>query len=127
MARKESLLYNILPAGTSLSASFNSAATVIRFSDNISYQINTLTSDSIGYFEVQVSNDYSVGPDNTVVNAGTWDTLTLSAVPIVAAANDVIGISLNQVPYLAIRLKYNATTPGTGTCEAFITSKNLSS
>ena len=125
MARKDTLLFKVLPAGTSLSASFTGPATTIRYGDNVSYQIDVFTTNSIGTFSVQVSNDYSVGPDNTVVNPGTWNTLTLSGTPTVAGANDIISISLNQLPYFAIRLAYTSSVAGTGTCFAYITSKQI--
>jgi hypothetical protein len=126
MSRKDTLLYNVLPAGTSLSASFKSPATVIRYTDNVSYQIAVTTTDSAGTFSVQVSDDYAVSPDNSsITNAGTWDTLTLSGVPTVSSASDIITISLNQLPFFAIRLVYTSTTAGTGTCQAYITSKQL--
>lgn len=124
MARKDTLLHELL-VDQSLSSSFNSPATVIRYGDNISYQIDITTTNSIGTFSVQVSNDYAVGPDNTITNAGTWNTLTLSGTPTVDATNDIISISLNQVPYFAIRLAYTSSTAGTGTCNAWITSKQV--
>lgn len=124
MSRKNTLNYPVLTA-QSLAASFTSPATFIRNTDNVSYQINVTTSNSVGSFSVQVSDDYSVGPDNTVVNPGTWITLTLSGTPTVASANDLIGISLNQLPYDSIRLAYTSTTAGTGTANAIITSKQI--
>jgi hypothetical protein len=126
MARKDTLLYNVLPAGTSLSASFFSPATVIRYGDNVSYSLAVFTTNSIGTFSVQVSDDYAVSPDNSsIINPGTWITLTLSGIPSVASANDQIGIALNQVPYFAIRLAYTSTTAGTGTVTAYITDKQV--
>lgn len=124
LSRKNTLKFTVLSA-QSLAASFNSAATFIRNTDNVSYQINVTTSNSTGTFSVQVSDDYAVGPDGDITNAGTWVTLTLSGTPTVAAANDTIGISLNQLPYDAIRLVYTAGTAGTGTCSAIITTKQL--
>lgn len=125
MARKDTLLYNILPSLTSLVASFDSPATVIRYGDNVSYQINVTTTNSVGFFDVQVSDDYAVGPDNTITNPGTWNTLTLSGIPTVSGANDIISISLNQLPYFAIRLAYTSSVAGTGTTTAYITSKQV--
>lgn len=124
MSRKNTLNYKLL-TNQSLASSFTSPATFVRNTDNISYQIDVTTSDSVGTFTVQVSDNYAVGPDAIVTNPGTWLNLTLSGVPTVAAANDVIGISLNQLPYDAIRLVYTAGTAGTGTCSAIITSKQI--
>lgn len=124
MSRKNTLKYQLL-TDQSLSASFISPVTFVRNTDNISYQIDVTTSDSIGTFSIEVSDNYAVGPDNTVTNPGTWIPLTLSGVPVVNAANDIIGISLNQLPYDAIRLVYTSSTPGTGTCSAIITTKTV--
>ncbi len=124
MSRKDTLLFELLN-GQSLSTSFVSAPTVIRFTDNVSYQINVTTSNSTGSFAVQVSDDYAVGPGNVVSNPGTWNTLVLSGSPTVAGANDIISISLNQLPFFAIRLAYTSTIAGTGTATAYISSKMI--
>lgn len=124
MSRKNTNVFELLVAH-SLSASFNSAATVILNTDNVSYQINVTTSNSTGTFAVQVSNDFAVTEGGTISNAGTWDDLSLSGVPTVAAANDTIGISLNQLPFKAIRLAYTAGTAGTGVCNAYLVSKQI--
>lgn len=125
MSRKNTLKYTLFTTPQSLSASFVSPVTFIRNTDNVSYQIDVTTTNDSGTFTVQVSDDYSVGPDNAVTNPGTWVSLTLSGVPVVAGANDIIGISLNQLPYDAIRLSYTSTVSGTGTCTAIITSKQI--
>lgn len=131
MARKNVLVYNLTPTPLSLSTSFVTAPTVVRYLDNCSYQINVVTTNSTGTFQVQVSNDYYVneGNDDVVMNPGTWVPLTLSGgtngMPFVAAANDQIVISLNQLPYYAIRLAYTSTIAGTGTASIYITDKQV--
>ena len=124
MARKNTLKYQLL-TDQSLSGNFISPVTFIRNTDNVSYQINIDTIDSIGSFFVEVSDDYAVNEANSVTNPGQWVRLTLSGDPFVNAADDIIGISLNQLPYDAIRLVYESSTPGTGTCSAIITSKQI--
>lgn len=127
MSRKNTLV-TTLATNQSLSSSFNTAPTVVRYMDNCSYQINVTTTNSVGTFAVQVSNDYYVneGNDSVVVNPGNWTSLTLAGgVPFVAAANDTIVINLNQLPFYAVRLAYTATTAGTGTCSIFITDKQI--
>lgn len=126
MSRKNTLKYDLYPTTPqSMSANFTSPVTFIRNTDNVSYQIDITTTDSTGTFTVQVSDNYALGPDNTVTNAGTWVTLTLSGSPTASAANDTIGISLNQLPYNAIRFVYTSSVAGTGTLTASITSKQL--
>jgi hypothetical protein len=110
----------------SLAESFTSKPTVITYGDNVSYQINVTTSDSIGTIAIQGSNDYSPNtPDDPVTNAGNWASLNLSGTPQIDAANDTILLNLNQVPYKALRLVYTADTAGTGTCDIYVGFKDL--
>lgn len=126
MSRKNSLVTQLLPINQSLSASFTSAPTVIRELDNCSYQINISTVDSTGTFNIQSSDDYHVSePGNVVTNPGTWVNLPLSNAIVAAGANDTILVSLNQLPFYAVRVSYTSTIAGTGTCNIFITDKML--
>jgi len=127
MARKNTLVTQIA-ANQSLSSSFISAPTVVRYLDNCSYQININTTNSTGTFAVQVSNDYYVneGNDSVVVNPGNWTSLTLAGgTPFANAANDTIVINLNQLPFYAVRIAYTSTIAGTGTCSIYITDKQI--
>lgn len=124
MSRKAQLNY-VLEENKSLSSSFVTNPTVVTFLDNLSYQINVTTSDSQGVFVVQASNDYDVGLPAGIENLGQWFDLVLSGVPTVNLANDTIAISMNQVPFKAVRLSYTANTPGTGVCKIIIQDKML--
>lgn len=125
MARKDVLVHQLASA-QSLAASFNSDPTVISYSDNIGYQINVTTTNSVGIFTVQASLDYAKSITGAVLNSGTWVDLTLAGgVPSVAAANDQIIISLNQLPFVAVRLKYTSSVAGTGTAGLYIVSKQV--
>jgi len=93
-----------IATGQSLAASFDSAATTVPFQDNLSYQINITTSNSIGEFNLQGSND-------GINYANTNNTIS------VLGANDVGIISINQWPYKYVRLSYTSSTAGTGTCD----------
>lgn len=111
----------------SMAATFTSPVTVVSTQDNVSYQIDIRTTDSIGTFKIQASNDYSLIPGTTqVANSGHWVDLTLGGgTPSAAAANDDINISLNQVPFAALRLVYTSGTAGTGHCDVWVSSKRL--
>lgn len=125
MARKNVLNYEVL-VNQSLSTSFTSPPTLIKFLDSCSYQINVTTTDSIGTFAVQVSNDYEVQEvTNIVINPGNWTSLTLSGTPSVAAANDTIVIDMQLMPYYAMRLAYTSGTAGTGICSIYTNDKML--
>lgn len=114
-----------LAINQSLTASFTTVPTMIDFLDNVGYQINVATTNSTGSFAVQVSLDYQSGLALENANAGNWTNLPLSGTPTVVAANDIISINLNQVPFKAIRLAYTAGTPGTGTANIYIMSKEV--
>lgn len=124
MSRKNTLEPVRLSTAQSLAANFNSAATLINYLDNVAYQINVTTTNSTGTVVVEVSSDYV--PTNDPLhkaNSGIWAALTLDGTPTVAAANDSIVISLNQLPYKAIRLAYSSSIAGTGTADIYITAK----
>lgn len=126
MARKDTVRTELL-VQQSLSASFTSPITIIRNLDNCSYQMNITTTNSIGTFQVQASNDYDTySPTNEVTNTGNWIPLTLGGgVPFVNAANDNIIIDLNQLPYNAIRISYTSTTAGTGHLDLWLVCKQV--
>lgn len=126
MSVKNILSYPIA-TNQSLTTTFTTKPTVINWLDNISYQITITTTNSIGTFTLQASTDYEINqPGTGVLNAGTWSDLTLGGgAPFANAANDDIIIDLNQVPFRAIRIKYTASTPGTGTCTILFMGKRL--
>lgn len=127
MARKNVALKQIESA-KSLAADFTTEATVIQWLDNVAYQINVTTTNSVGSFIVQASLDY-IPSDNPMIdgmaNSGNWVDLNLTATPVVNAANDSILIDLNQLPYKAIRLKYVKDTAGTGHCDIFVNARQM--
>lgn len=126
MARKNIVQYPI-ESSKSLAASFTSNPTVINYLDNIGYQIKITTTNSQGTFEIQASCDYKINqPGTQAENPGTWTTLTLGGgTPSVNAADDTIIIDINQCPFAALRVKYNSTVAGTGTCDITLFSKQL--
>jgi hypothetical protein len=92
-----------IASSQSLAANFNTASTTVPFQDNLSYHINITTTNSIGTFNLQ-------GSDDNVNFADTGNTIAVNA------ANDTGLISINQWPFKYIRLRYTASTAGTGTC-----------
>lgn len=127
MSRKLTLVHTLI-SDQSLSAGFTTPPTVVRYLDNCSYQIIVTTTDSVGTFAVQASNDYYVneGNSNVVQNPGTWNDLTLAGgTPFVNHTNDTIMVNLNQLPFYAIRLIYRSTTAGTGTCSIYVVDKTV--
>jgi hypothetical protein len=126
MSRKNVVVYTLVE-NQSLAASFNSPVTFIKYLDNASYQINITTTNSIGTFAVQVSNDYEVSEvTGAVSNPGNWVSLDLAGgVPFANAANDDIVINLTLLAFKAMRLAYTSTVAGTGTCDITLTAKQI--
>lgn len=131
MARKNVLNYKVA-VDQSLTANFTSNPTVIKWLDNASYQLVVTTTDSVGTFAIQGSNNYAISePGTLVVDPGNWDDIPLEAAPgsatapSVSAANDTILIDLNQLPFSAVRVIYTSTTPGTGTVTIILNAKQL--
>jgi len=122
--RKLVLAPQKIATSQSLAANFTSVPTVIDFQDNVAYQINVTTSNSVGTFAVQASLDYQPANGFVPAVAGTWIPLTLGGgVPTIAAADNQIMIYLNQLPYRALRLSYTSSVAGTGTADIYIMSK----
>lgn len=126
MARKNVLTPQEISINQTMAASFTSPATMVPYMDNVAYQINITTTNSVGTFAIQGSLDYNKDPTTGVVtNPGNWITLTLSGTPAAAGANDQILISLNQVPFNAMRVAYTSTTAGTGACNIYVMLKQV--
>lgn len=125
MARKNVVAPVVVESAKSLATSFNSAATIIDFMDNIAYQINVTTTNSVGTFVVQASLDYMIGNSLEDGATGNWVDLDLSTTLAVNAANISIMANLNQLPFRAVRLKYTSSVAGTGTCNIIIMQKTV--
>lgn len=124
--RKNTLVHQIA-TNQSLSSDFTTSPTVIRYLDNCSYQILITTTDSIGTFSIQGSNNYQENL-GAVSSNGNWVDLTLGGgTPFVNAADDDIMIDLNQLPFNAIRIAYTSGTAGTGTCNIYLACKAVGS
>lgn len=125
MARKDTLQAKISTA-QSLSATFTSPVTLIKNTDNVSYQINATTADAVGTFKVQGSDDYRAEePMNAVLSSGSWADIPLGGDALsLASANDTLIISMNQLPFQAVRIVYTRSS-GTGSCDIWISTKQL--
>lgn len=125
MARKNVVVHQLEQA-KSLATSFTTEPTLVKYLDNVAYQINVTTSDSTGSFSVEASVDYAISePTNLVTNPGNWVALPLGGTPSVAGANDSILVNLNQLPFNAVRVTYTPTVAGTGTCDVIIQCRQL--
>lgn len=88
----------------------------------ISYSITWSGSSPSGTVTVQVSNDYSINAAGTVLNAGTWNTLPMSATGTVSGNTGNGFADIDTLGGYAIRLVYTPVS-GTGTMNAIVTGK----
>jgi hypothetical protein len=117
------------PAGSAdMSANITSAPTVIQTLSMISYQIVWSGTSPVGAVSVQVSNSYSLNPDGSVQNTGSWDTIdflyngaVVSSVPVTGNSGSGF-LDIDASGAYAMRLVYTATS-GTGTMQAVVNAK----
>lgn len=105
-------------ASLNMGADITTDVTNVQFSDNLGIQVSWTGTAPVGEIFIQTSNDY------TALNAGTWSDLDFG-VPITVTGNSGNHvISINQVPFVAIRLFYDRTS-GTGTMTASLVMKTV--
>ncbi len=113
--------YSVITDGD-MSASITSDVTLVQKISMISYSISWAGTAPIGVITVQASNDYSVNPDGSVRNAGTWNTLTLSGTAAVSGGTGNGFIDIDSLAAYAVRLVYTRAS-GTGTLQAIVAGK----
>lgn len=119
----------VITAGDMSAASITSTPTILRSLTKVSYSASWTGSTPIGTLAVQCSNDYALGANGVVSNAGTWNTMTLNlaGVPVTSVpvtgntGNGLIDLSGGTAAY-ATRLVYTKTS-GTGTLNATFVGK----
>lgn len=100
-----------------------SQPTIITNLSKVSYDVSWSGGSSpIGTLQVQVSNTYSQDASGAQLNAGNWNTLTLSSAPTVSGNSGNGFIEIDSLSSYAIRLVY-VPTSGSGTLNATVTCK----
>lgn len=94
-----------------MSANITSDVTILTNLSKVSYACSWAGSTPVGVVTVQVSDDYSQNGEGVVQNAGTWNTLPLSATCSVSGNTGNGGIDIASISFYAIRLVY---TRGSG-------------
>lgn len=119
--------YHVIEDGD-MSADITSSATILQSLSGASYSLSWSGTSPVGELFVQVSNDYSLNPDGSVGNAGTWTGLTLSVDGNLEDSVSITGnsgtryLNLTGVMAYAVRIFYDRTS-GTGTLNAVIVGK----
>ena len=116
------------PSTGSMAASIISAPTLLQSISQVCYSVNWTGTSPVGTISVQASNDYSLNPNGTVENPGTWSTMVLqyngtavTTIPISGNTGNGL-IDITDTAAYAIRLVYTFTS-GTGTMTATVSGK----
>lgn len=117
----------VLDAGD-MSGSLISAPTILQSISGVSYTVTWSGTSPVGTVSVQVSNDYSLNPDGTVANAGTWISLYLNvsgtpSTTVALSGNTGSGfLEIEKTNAYAIRFIYTRAS-GIGSLTAIIAGK----
>lgn len=117
---------NVITNGA-MAGNLTSKPTVMKNLTKAAYSYSWTGSTPVGTVSVQVSNDYALNPDGTVLNAGTWSTATVSyngtqvtTVPVTGNTGNGF-IELDTGAY-AVRTIYTAGS-GTGNMQVLFCGK----
>ena len=119
--------YTSIAAG-SMAGNLTGNPSIILRLGTMSYSFSWSGSSPVGTVSVQVSNDYSEGPNGSVMNAGTWNTIPLveggtQVTSVALSGNSGNGyIDLGILGGYAVRPVYTAGS-GTGTLTAIYEAK----
>jgi hypothetical protein len=105
-----------------------SAPTILQSLSIVSYSFSWSGSSPDGNIIIQCSNDYSLNPNGTVNNSGTWNTMTVDLAGSPVTEIPVSGntgnsyVDIRGTGAYAIRCQYLPTS-GTGMLQAIINGK----
>lgn len=119
MARKNVLLSFPILNAVDISQSQVSDPTGVGYTDNIGMLIDWAGSSPAGTITVEVCDDDTKGKPS-----GVWHTLTLSGTPAVSGNIGQHEISINQLPYSWVRVRYTRTS-GSGSLTVKISTKQI--
>jgi len=111
-----------------MSKDITSKVTIIQKISMMSYSYKWAATSPDGTISIQVSNDYSLNPDGTVKNSGTWETITVNqggtpTTTLTVSGNSGTGfVDIDQLGAYAIRTIYTYSS-GTGTLQAWFVGK----
>jgi hypothetical protein len=114
---------NVLPKFKNITAGDMSGNITSTVTDNVGVELSW-TGTPTGTFSVEVSVSYEQDSQGNVINAGSWNALTLNPTPVASGAAGSYYISLNQIEAPWIRIKYTRTS-GSGTLTSYIATKEI--
>lgn len=119
--------YSVITNGV-MTANITSLVTILQSVTGVSYALSWSGTSPVGTASVQVSNDYSLNPNGSVRNSGTWTTVYINVNGVPAASAPITGntgtgfIDVEKTMAYAIRLIFTFAS-GTGTLNAVINGK----
>ena len=113
----------VITDGDMSHATVASAVTIVQSIPAIAYTFQW-TGTPTGSFSVQISNDYSLYPNGTVNNPGTWTTLPLGGTSTVSGDDGSGAFDIRETGFYAIQLIYTKGS-GSGTLNAYVAGKVL--
>lgn len=105
-----------------MSADIVSPATIVLKLSQIVYGFSWAGTTPVGAITLECSNDYKLDPSGAVANAGTWNTMPLSATCAVLGNTGSGIIDVTATGNYAIRVKYTKTS-GTGLMQVIVNAK----
>lgn len=114
-------------AGADMSSNQKSSIFIIQQNSGLSISFSWDGTGLAGTIQVQVSNDYTLNPDGSVQNPGTWNTLPFSNAGVITtdlpvATDSGVGFVDIQTRAYAVQAIYIASA-GTGTLFATLAGK----
>lgn len=128
MSTRTVLRPNTLPAINMANGSTASSATVLQGLSMVSYAVNWTGSSPTGTLQLEISNDYSLDPNGTVNNTGTWNVAPINVGGAFATSVSISGntgngfIDVQATGAYACRLLYTMSG-GTGTMTIVVAGK----
>ncbi len=105
-----------------MTGNITSLVTIIKKLSLVSYSYSWTGTSPVGSVSIQVSNDYSQNADGSVRNAGTWNTLPLSAATSISGNTGNGFIDVDASAGYALRTVYTQVS-GTGTLTVIVNGK----
>jgi hypothetical protein len=128
MSQRTVLRPSTLPTLDMSQSSVASSATVLQGLSMLSYAISWTGSTPTGTISLEFSDDYSISPNGTVLNAGTWNVAPILVNGNIQTTAPVSGntgngiIDIAQTGNYASRILYTRSG-GSGTMTVIVTGK----
>lgn len=127
MSTRTNLRPQIVIEDGDMSDDIVSDPTIMQSLTRISYAVTWSASTAIGELSIEASNDYAIGPNGAVINAGTWTTIYVEYAGAAVASVPVAGSSGTAfidgtTGAYAVRLVYAADS-GAGSLAAVVNGK----